>query len=219
MTSVTEPGYDNVRHGAAGPRSPLHDILSGYPQPLPNRPPSDRFDLAIAERAFLGKVAVLGSGEAFHANIAGWLGFSLPQAPNSTETHGDITAMWLSPNEWMLVTSPERGVDLTVSLQQVLVSIHALVVDVSDRWTVVAIAGTRVLSVLSKGTSVRLEPAAFGVGRCCQTRLFSMPVIIRQSDATPTFDIFVDSTFSEYLWRWLERSADGLDVHVFATPA
>ena len=177
--------------------------------------PSDSFDLAIGEAAFLGKVAVLGSDEAFHRAVSAQLGFDLPRTANRVHAQGDLAAMWLSPSEWMLVTPQGHEGALVASLQAALAEVHALVVDVSDRWTVISVAGGKAAAVLGKGTSVALAAPAFAVGRCCQTRLFSLPAIIRQVDDRPRFDIFVDSTLSHYIRRWLAHSAAGLDVQAF----
>ena len=190
-------GPTQLASGTAGrrtdvsPRSPLSDVLAAYPQPLPISLSSENFDLAIGERAFLGKVAVLGSGEPFLAKASTQLGFELPQVPNTTASKGNVTAMWLSPSEWMLVTPPGHENALVRSPQQAVADDHALVVDVSDRWTVISVSGLRAVSVLSKGTSIDLKPTVFGISRCCQTHFFATPVIIRQTDETPAFDIFV----------------------------
>lgn len=162
----------------------------------------------IEERQQPGKIAVLGEGKAFHSAISKQLGFSLPQTPNTVETHDGVSALWLSPSEWLVVTPEGKEQALTTKMQQGLGKVHGLVVDVSDRWAIVSLSGPQSVAVLGKGTSVKLATKAGGSGWCCQTRLFTLPAIIQQTDDQPSFDIFIDSTLSDYLQRWLEYSID-----------
>lgn len=190
------------------PRSPLHDILAGRPDAKGRGEAPNGAPFAMAERPFLGKLLLIGGDAPFQSAASGILGFDLPVKPNSCASEGDLTALWLSPSEWMLVTPESQEPSLAESLRRGLAGIHAAVVDVSDRWTVISIGGSQATSVLSKGTAVDLTPPAFGVGRCCQTRLFSTAVIIQQVSDAPTFDVFVDGTFAEYLWLWFETASD-----------
>ncbi len=197
------------------PRRPLQDILSAYPQPPQTSLPSEVIDLALGERTFQGKVALMGSGDAFLAAVAPVLGFPLPQSPNTVASNRGISALWLATNEWLVLTRPGSEEAVYASLRQALDGIHSLLVDVSDRWTTLMVAGAHAVSVLGKGTSVATGSPALAVGRCYQTRLFSTPVIIRPVDGRPSFDVLVDSTYAEYLWRWLNHAADGLNIHLF----
>ena len=93
------------------------------------------------------------------------------------------------------------------SLQNELSDIHALAIDVSDRWTTINLSGNKAIDVLSKGTSIDLDNSVFGTGACAQTTLWSVNVIIYKIDEKPTFDLFVDSTKAKFLWQWLENSS------------
>ena len=163
---------------------------------------------AMGERPFLGKLLLIGSDAPFQSAVSEILGFDLPLRPNGSVSEGDLTALWLSPSEWMVLTPESKEESLAEALRRNLAEFHAAVVDVSDRWTVITVAGPAAIPTLSKGTAVDLTPPAFGLGNCCQTRLFSTAVIIHQVTDAPTFDVFVDSTFAEYLWLWFETASD-----------
>lgn len=165
-------------------------------------------DLAMGERPFLGKLLLIGGDAPFQSAVSEILGLDLPLKPNSSISEGNLRALWLSPSEWMLVTPELQEPFLAESLRRGLAGIHAAVVDVSDRWTVISITGSQAVPMLSKGTAVDLTRPAFWVGRCCQTRLFSTAVIIHQVADAPTFDVFVDSTYAEYLWLRFETAAE-----------
>ena len=51
------------------------------------------------------------------------------------------------------------------------------------------------------------SPRQFRPGRCAQTGLARAGVLIHQTGAEPAYDIYVDRSFAEYLWTWLEDAA------------
>jgi sarcosine oxidase subunit gamma len=175
--------------------------------------------LVLGERAFLGKLNLRGDGadEGFLGAVETALGFALPVDPNTAEGQGGAVALWLGPDEWLIVTPQGHEAAAAAALAAALAEIHASVVDVSDQRVVITLAGAMARSVLDKGTSLDLEPPAFGPIRCAQTRLARAHVIIHQRDDRPAFDLYVDATFADYLWRWIESAAAEFDP-VFREP-
>jgi len=165
--------------------------------------------VSLAERAFLGKIALRGDGRdaAFPAAVEDALGFPLPLEPNTAAAGPAATALWLGPDEWLVVTVPGREGPLAAGLAQALSGLHALVLDVSDQRTVIAVSGASAPGILAKGTALDLRPPAFDPGRCAQTRLARALVIVHRPDDAPTYDLYVDRSYADYLWRWLERAA------------
>lgn len=208
-------GLEPAAAGAAAPRSPLFDLLDGLRTPESPAVPPPGAAFAMGEKMFLGKMALLGEGEQFRAATVSALGFRLPYEPNCVSRQGDLTALWLSPEEWLLVTSASNSAKMCAEVSQAVAGIHALAVDVSDRWDVICVTGSQVVDVLNQGTSLDFDAPGFAAGSCAQTRLGPVQVIVHQHDDRPTFDVFVDSTHAEYLWRWLENAAAGLDPVVF----
>jgi len=175
--------------------------------------------LVLGERAFLGKLNLRGDpgDEGFLGAVETALGFALPADPNTARGRGGAAALWLGPDEWLIVTPPGREAAAGAALAAALAELHASVVDVSDQRTVISLAGAMARRVLEKGTSLDFEPPAFGPGRCAQTRLARAQVIVHQRDDRPAFDLYVDATFADYLWRWIESAAAEFDP-VFLEP-
>jgi sarcosine oxidase subunit gamma len=165
--------------------------------------------LVLGERAFLGKLNLRGDGadEGFLGAAKTALGFALPTDSNTAGGQGGAAALWLGPDEWLIVTPPRREAAAGAALAAALAELHASLVDVSDQRTVITLAGALARRVLEKGTSLDLEPPAFGPGRCAQTRLARAQVIVHQRDDRPAFDLYVDATLADYLWRWIESAA------------
>ena len=163
-------------------------------------------EFTMIEKLFLGKIALFGEDDLFFEKISNKLNISLPTSPNTTANNEKITALWLSKKEWLIV-NPSIDTEEVRSLQNHISDIHALALDVSDRWTAINVSGKKAIDVLSKGTSIDLDNSVFGSGACAQTTLWTVNVIIYQIDEKPTFDIFVDSTMAKFLWQWLEHSS------------
>ena len=182
--------------------SPLSELTDDYQ----NSKITNTSEFSMNEKLFLGKIALFGEDDLFFEKISNKLNISLPTSPNTTANNEKITALWLSKKEWLIV-NPSIDTEEVRSLQNHISDIHALALDVSDRWTAINVSGKKAIDVLSKGTTIDLDNSVFGSGACAQTTLWTVNVIIYQIDEKPTFDIFVDSTMAKFLWQWLEHSS------------
>lgn len=144
---------------------------------------------------------------AFSDTVRQLTGLDLPTVANTVSTAGDLSALWLGPDEWLIVGPDGREQDLVGTLRQALAGQHVAVTDVSEARTVIAVAGTRARDLLAKGTPIDLHPRVFGPGRCAQTILAAANVILHQLDDRPTFELFVLNSFADYLWKWLEAAS------------
>ena len=183
--------------------SPLSELTDDYQ----NSKTTNRTEFSMNEKQFLGKIALFGEGDLFFEKISNKLNISLPTSPNTTAYNDKITALWLSQKEWLIVVNPSTDTEEVTSLQNHISDIHALALNVSDRWTTINVSGKKAIEVLSKGTAIDLDNSVFSSGACAQTALWTVNVIIYQIDEKPTFDIFVDSTMAKFLWQWLEHSS------------
>lgn len=179
----------------------------------------ERAGVTLAERPHRCQVNLRGApgDAAFLAAVRETTGLDLPLTPNTAVAAGDLAALWLGPDEWLLVAPGGREAELVDGLRRALASQHAAVTDVSEARTVIAVAGPRARELLAKGTSIDLHPREFGPGRCVQTGLAAANVILRQLDETPGYEIHVLNSFADYLWRWLEAGARDYGVAVAAS--
>ena len=172
--------------------------------------------VSLGERAFLGHVNLRGDPEdaAFLDAVQGVLGVGLPTEPNTVAEGDGVGALWLGPDEWLLITPPSLETQLDEALREALDDTFAAVTDVSGGQIVISIQGSHARDVLAKGCSLDLHPRVFSPGHCAQTLVASVGAIIRQIDEKPSFDLIVRRSFAEYLALWLEDAAQeyGLEV-------
>ena len=107
------------------------------------------------------------------------LGVPLPDAPNRVASGSGVDALWLGPDEWLLVF--ERNADKTVRKLDKLCAKHgASLTDVSDARGVVRVAGGRARDVLAKGCSLDLHERGFEAGSCAQSTIALCQVVLQR---------------------------------------
>jgi len=140
--------------------------------------------------------------------IAASVGQSSDVAANTWVENEQCALYWLGPDERLFHTSGEMANSLVDTLQAKLEGCHSAVVDVSDYYTVIRVAGEKARAVLASGTPFDLHPRVFGSGCCAQTRIGSSSVLLSlQNETGPVYDLQVRWSFAGYLWRYLCRVA------------
>ena len=187
--------------------SPLADLEAARTQ-------TEGRDLSIAERPGLSQVNLRGDGaeEGFRQAAEKALGLTLPEAGRSAAA-GPVTALWLGPDEWLVVTD-DGGGELADALRRALAGVDAAVTDVGDASAVIRLAGPGARDVLARGCTLDLHRRVFGPGQVARSTLAKADVILYQSagddvSGGPAYDIHVGRSFAEYLWQWLEDAASG----------
>jgi sarcosine oxidase subunit gamma len=188
------------------------------PQTLPRAGALDRFapalatplvpagdELILCELAVPGQINLRGklSDTAFLAAAGGVLDCRLPVNPNTVQTAGDLTVLWLGPDECLVLTPPGAEAAIIARLTAALAGIHAAVTDNSGSHARLRLAGTRARDVLAKGCTLDLHPRRFAPGQCAQTLILRCGVILHQIDDRPSYDLMPRRSYAEYLWTWL----------------
>jgi len=143
------------------------------------------------------------------------LGLALPVKANTAAMKGKKTALWLGPDEWLLIVSPAQGDKLGKALK----NHHAAVFDVSDSRVVISLSGRHARDVLKKGCGLDLHRRAFGPGQCAQSTLALAHVLIHQvaqikKSGAATYHLYVHRSFAPYMWAWLEDAGGEYGVEV-----
>lgn len=172
-------------------------------------------EIRLVEHANVGKVNLRGDPDDanFLAAVRGAAGIDLPQAPNTSSETPPLSALWLGPDEWMLICAGGSEGDVINSLDTALTAHHAAVVDVTDARTVFRLSGPGARTLLAKGCALDLHQRSFALGDVAQTLLAKAGVVLHQTvddaeESGPVFDIYVGRSFADYLWSWLADAVD-----------
>jgi sarcosine oxidase subunit gamma len=127
---------------------------------------------------------IFRGGDAAAAMAGAAFGTPLPLQPCSSSQSVNRIALWLGPDEWLLIAPRSEGELVSSVLAKALGgSPHALV-DVSDRNGALIVAGEAVEEVLSAGCPLDLDQTAFPVGMCTRTLFAKAEIVLWRTSAT-----------------------------------
>lgn len=138
--------------------------------------------------------------------LAEALGFALPVVPNTVASKDAGRALWLGPDEWLVVGPDGQHQALEQTLRNGLHGAFGSIVDVSANRTRLEIRGPKAHELLAQGVPIDLDSRSFGPGHCAQTLLPKAQVIIERRDET-AFHVYARTSFASYVADWLLDAA------------
>jgi sarcosine oxidase subunit gamma len=180
-------------------RSPLGDRAAALPA-------------AITEQPYAAMVTVWAHPAAVTA-VSAAVGVPLPTVPGTSARAGGRTAIWMGPQEWLLL-------DPAVAAPTLIGAAHAALpdgaeldgaqaaVDVSAQRIALRLTAPWARDVLAAGCALDLHPRVFPRGRAATTNLaLTNVVLIAEADDGTDFTVLVRSTYCRYLADWLIDAA------------
>jgi sarcosine oxidase subunit gamma len=150
----------------------------------------------------------LASDEAFLAAAKDVLGFDLPIAPRTSAAWGDIQALWLAPDQWLILCLGTRKAELLSKLRNALDGIHSFAVDVSDMRAILRIEGDGARGVLLKGCSLDLLGPDYGAGKVRRVLFAGIAALLHVVSEKPdVIDLYVFRSYADYAWDWFLANA------------
>ncbi|MFN7103168.1 MAG: sarcosine oxidase subunit gamma [Pseudorhizobium sp.] len=130
------------------------------------------------------------------------LGLELPVRPKTSASVGGRTALWLGPDEYLVIDEGQGGLMAACAAAGVLHS----AVDVSHRNTAILVEGPGASATINAGCPLDLSPKAFPVGACTRT-IFGKVEIVLLRTGVDAFRVEVWRSFSEYAFGLLSEGA------------
>jgi sarcosine oxidase subunit gamma len=175
--------------------------------------------LSIGLREIAGRGMIdlrgLSSDRKFMAAAKEVLGFDLPKGPRTSATWGDLRALWLSPDQWLILCLGSRMSELLDNLRKALDGIHSLAVDVSDMRAVIRLEGEGVREVLMKGCSLDLTGPDYAPGTVRRMRFAEIAALLHIVEEN-IIDVYVFRSYADYAWEFICATAkDSARVRLF----
>lgn len=176
--------------------------------------------LWLGERRFRAMLNLRGdpANAAFMQAAESALGVSLPVKPNTTAGAGDVTVLWLGPDEWLVVGPPGNDARMERQLSDAVGPEGGYVTDVGESRTTIVVSGVKARDALAKGCPLDLHPLAFGTEACAQSLVRGIGVALYRADSgaaeTPRFELIVLRSFADFLWRFLEDAGQEYGIAV-----
>ena len=190
-------------------RSALHGQATTM---LPN-PNGGKPGLVFCEMAHLGKLNVRADKSAGKI-IKSITGCTFPPAANKFTTAGERHAVWLGPDEFMIICEVGKEDELASAIHTLFGNLHASVTNITDALAAFHLKGAAVRKVLAKGCALDLHHSSFRSGDAAQTLLSHAAVTI-MALADDEFIVICRTSFASYLHDWfLDASLEyGVNFH------
>lgn len=134
------------------------------------------------------------------------LGLRLPVVACRSATAGPRSALWLGPDEWLLLLPEADGAALQTALQAAIGDLPYSLVDVSHRQSAFSLSGAEAATVLNAGCPLDLDPAAFPIGMCTRTVLAKAEIVL-WCTGSHGFHVEAWRSFLPYVWAFLTEAA------------
>jgi sarcosine oxidase, subunit gamma len=133
------------------------------------------------------------------------LGIGLPIQACRSHMSGSKAALWLGPDEWLLIADPAHA---WARVEGVVISL----VDVSHKSVAIELKGMGPEDVLTSDCPLDLHEAKFPPGACTRT-VFGKCEVVLWRRAPDAFWLDVPRSHADYAWRLLEAAcSDAADL-------
>ncbi|HKD55387.1 MAG TPA: sarcosine oxidase subunit gamma family protein [Steroidobacteraceae bacterium] len=136
-------------------------------------------------------------------------GVEVPTVACRAHGAGERAALWLGPDEWLLIAPLTDGNTLERSLSGALKDLPHSLVDVSHRQTALVVSGPFATMLLAAGCPLDLDERSFPVGMCTRT-MFAKAEVVLWRTAAATFRLEVWRSFAAYVSLYLADAARGM---------
>ena len=172
-------------------------------------------DISVKEVSPIMKLNLRGKKREFFTTVGKHLDMILPTEANTSSSSSKLTAIWLSPDEWMVVSNElieknTNSYDLEESLYNSISKTNlGAVIDVTDQFVMLELKGSKIYELFSSGSPYNFNDFRKKKGSTTQTLLNNIDVII-QNRGENLVNLFVRRSFSEHLFSWINDSASRL---------
>ena len=171
--------------------------------------------LIVKEVVPVMKLNLRGKNREFLSTIGKNINMILPIEANTSSSSDNYTSMWLSPDEWMVISN--NTVDKENNNYQIEELLFnkisktnlGAVTDVSDQLVMINLKGEKIFDLLSTGCPFNFNEFKKKNGAVTQTLLLQIDVIIHLKEIN-TVNLFVRRSFSEHLISWIDDAASRL---------
>ena len=172
-------------------------------------------DISVKEISPIMKLNLRGKKREFLTTVGKHLDMILPTEANTSSSSSKLTAIWLSPDEWMVVSNElieknTNSYNLEESLYNSISKTNlGAVIDVTDQFVMLELKGSKIYELFSSGSPYNFNDFREKKGSTTQTLLNNIDVII-QNKSENLVNLFVRRSFSEHLFSWINDSASRL---------
>src|SRR6476660_6509475 len=134
-------------------------------------------------------------------------GIALPHEACRAAVAGIRAALWLGPDEWLLLAEEGDAALIVGQIEAALAGTHHSCVDVSHRGCGFVVKGPQAATVLNHGCPLDLSHASFPVGMCTRT-MFEKAEIVLWRVEKHAYHLEIERSFAPYVWNMLVEASE-----------
>ena len=187
--------------------------MLNYNQALPEKTLLQ--DLHMNEIKPIMKLIVRGKKREFISAVGKSLNILLPTESNTSTQSDKLTALWLSPDEWMIfsnrpVNESTNSYETKELLNKNISKLNlGAVTDVTDQFVMISLKGKKIYKLFQSGSPFNFNNFQNKKGAVTQTILAKIDIIIH-NQVKNTANLFVRRSFSQHLFSWMNDAASRL---------
>jgi sarcosine oxidase subunit gamma len=152
---------------------------------------------------------ILRGGADARAAAAAVLQLPIPDEACRAAAAGERAALWLGPDEWLLIAPAANADAIGAALAAALAAVAHSLVDVSHRQVALELTTPEAALLIAAGCPLDLEPGAFPVGMCTRTMLAKVEIVLWRT-GPDEFRIEVWRSFAPYVSAFLAEAVRGI---------
>ena len=172
-------------------------------------------DLQMKEIKPIMKLIIRGKKREFISAVGKSLNMLLPTEANTSSQSEKLTALWLSPDEWMIFSN--ETIDETTNnyeteelLNNKVSNLNlGAVTDVTDQFVLINLKGDKIYDLFQTGSPFNFNDFQNRKGAVIQTIILKIDVIVHNQSKNKV-NLFVRRSFSQHLFSWMNDSASRL---------
>lgn len=149
---------------------------------------------------------VLRGGPQVLAAAADALGLPRNELPCRAVRSVDRAALWLGPDERLLIGAADAGPEMDGLLQRALAGMPHCLVEISHAQIAFELSGLHAACSLNTGCPLDLDPAAFPVDMCTRTVFAKAQIVLWRTDEE-RFRVETARSFAPYVTKILALGA------------
>ena len=187
--------------------------MLNYNQSLPDQKLLQ--DLQMKEIKPIMKLIIRGKKREFISAVGKSLNILLPTEANTSTQSDKLTALWLSPDEWMIfsndpVDEETNNYETEELLNKNISKLNlGAITDVTDQFVMINLKGSKIYELFQTGSPFNFNDFKNKKGAVAQTILTKIDIIIHNQDKN-TVNLFVRRSFSQHLFSWMNDAASRL---------
>ena len=171
--------------------------------------------LQMIEMKPVMKLIVRGKKREFLSAIGKSLNMVLPTKANTSTQSEKLTALWLSPDEWMIFSNEPVSENSNIYQTEELLNNNisklnlGAITDVTDQFVMINLKGNKIYELFQTGSPFNFNDFQNKKGAVTQTILNKIDIIVHNQDKNQV-NLFVRRSFSQHLFSWMNDAASRL---------